>query len=479
MKEGSCSDAAGLEQQDIMDCRPDAAGLEQQNVMECRPDVAGLEQQNIMDCRPDALAAGLVQQEGGPDVLVEQQEGGPPDVLAAGLELSCSPDVIAVGLELGCSPDVIEQQKGGPPDALAAGLELGCSPDVIEQQEGGPDALAAGLELGCSPDVIEHQESGPDALAAGLELACSPDVLAVGLELGCSPDVLEQQWPPDVLEQENIMNAASSLTALAAGFDTPDELVAAGSEQEDITSNGLKHHVLAIGGIWGDRPGKAVHSDTVRFNAVKDRLPARWRVFGISSGPHVTSTDSTLNGDLRHEDVWCNSSRRQRGDTVVDTITARGATVFVLDYYFIPTSYLYSPRYRPIMGYGNQWFARLIPIFIEHSGLIILLPNDKNGLIRAMHTDSPSPSLSVSLLTKREASMYHPLYSATDAITNFATNELRGTGASAGREKTNASQLHIYSNTDHPFFLIYKTASFASIAEVYALLRELTGGKDT
>jgi hypothetical protein len=334
----------------------------------------------------------------------------------------------------------------------------------MEQQKGGPDVLAARLE---QHDIMDCR---PDVQAAGLDIrGCRPDVQAAGLDIrGCRPDVLAAGS-----EQEDTMNAASSLTALAARFEQqdptgcPDELVATGSAQE------LKR-VLAIGGIWGDRPGKVVHSDTTRFKAVKDRLPARWRVFGITSGPDVPSTDSTLNGDLRHEDVWYNSSRRQRGDT----ITARGASVFVLDYYFIPTSYLDSPRYRPILGYGNQWFARLIPIFIEHGGLVVLLPNDKNGLVRAMYTDSPSTSLSVSLLTRREASMYHPLYSATDAITNFTTNELRGTGASHGRGKTNASQLHIYSNMDHPFFLIYKKASFASIFEVYALLRELTAGKD-
>ena len=234
---------------------------------------------------------------------------------------------------------------------------------------------------------------------------------------------------------------------------------------------------IALGGIWADRTGTHVHSDTARFNALRGALGPRVKLFGVAHGsPSLQTTLITLAADVRRDESWYSSrTNRDASAPQEDTITGRGATIFVLDYFWVPKEYLVDQHFTSTLGYGARWFSDLIPLFFRHGGQIVLLPNDKNGLIVRMHTAArtPSSSFSLTLLTAAEARLCHPLYSATDTITDFDTGLLRGAASSHGGDRSNATQVRAHLNSTNPFCLVYNTAHFASAHDACALLRRL------
>ena len=233
--------------------------------------------------------------------------------------------------------------------------------------------------------------------------------------------------------------------------------------------------VIALGGIWTDRTGRHVHSDTARFSALRDSLRPGVRLFGVAHGsPSLHTTLLTLAADIRRDESWY-SSRFIRDSSAppTDTITRRGATIFILDYFWVPREYLVDQHFTTTLGYGARWFSHLIPLFFCHGGQIVLLPNDKNGLILSMH-DAARASLSSSslvLLTATEAHWCHPLYSATDAITDRKTGYLRGAAASHGGDRSNATQVLAHLDPSNPFCLVYNTDHFATAGDAREHLR--------
>jgi hypothetical protein len=94
--------------------------------------------------------------------------------------------------------------------------------------------------------------------------------------------------------------------------------------------------VVCLGALWADRGGAATHSDTERYGEVRRKLHSAVRMFAVSSGPR-TSAPTTLSADLRSDRCWHNESTRGVQESI--TCIERGATVFLLDYYWTPPIY--------------------------------------------------------------------------------------------------------------------------------------------
>jgi hypothetical protein len=152
-----------------------------------------------------------------------------------------------------------------------------------------------------------------------------------------------------------------------------------------------------------------------------------------------------------------------------------GATIFILDYFWVPKEYLVDQHFTTTLGYGARWFSHLIPLFFRNGGQIVLLPNDKNGLIRSMNTDARASSTSSSfeLLTATEARSYHPLYWATETITDVDTGYLRGAAPCHGGDRSNATQIKAHLDPSNPFCLVYNTDHFATANDARAHLKHI------
>jgi hypothetical protein len=76
-------------------------------------------------------------------------------------------------------------------------------------------------------------------------------------------------------------------------------------------------------------------------------------------------------------------------------------------------------------GYGTEWGLTILPNFLTNGGNIAILPNDKWDRMRDLINAPQTPVYSIIPLSSEEARLYHPLYAATDAITNTVTAVLR------------------------------------------------------
>jgi hypothetical protein len=234
--------------------------------------------------------------------------------------------------------------------------------------------------------------------------------------------------------------------------------------------------VLFVLALAPSRVGKE-HVDSVRFAALASALASTGAsLFGVSN--QVESTVTTLMGDIRRKRCWYTENPRGSQDTVA----SRFGNIGILDHYWCPAEY-FARRTTGPNGYGDKWFSEILPLFFAHGGILFLLPNDKDGLVRAMHSKAmhskaPPTCLDISLLTLTSAEMCHPLYVSTDTITDFDKGELRGVAKSTtmntyGRNRTNALAVEAYLDPEYPFILVYNTTTFSTAEQACARLSAL------
>lgn len=185
------------------------------------------------------------------------------------------------------------------------------------------------------------------------------------------------------------------------------------------------------------------HSDAVRAEALR-RLYPRARVFGVAGGTRPGS-DAQLFGDLRRLTCFVRKAGA-RGDT--DCIAQRDATVLLLDYFWMPQTYLRPESNCSTHGYGTGWFTVQLPAFFAHGGRVAVLPNDRWGLLRGMAEEARWTELTP--LDRSEADRHHPLWRATAAATATEAWSLR-----RDRQRTNELAAAEYLDPDHPFLLVW------------------------
>ena len=171
----------------------------------------------------------------------------------------------------------------------------------------------------------------------------------------------------------------------------------------------------------------------------------------------------SLQLDLRHAKSW-----RQDHRYGADSIPGPGARYFLLDYNWVPHIY-YDKGENNVNGYGGLWFSDILPIYFRGGGLVAILPNDNGGFLMRMH--SSNPEIAIRLLTSAEALLCHPLYMATQTLTQ--DGELTGVGAGHGRYRTNESSVRQWLDTEHPFCLAFNQEAFHSAQDALDDLRSL------
>jgi hypothetical protein len=80
-----------------------------------------------------------------------------------------------------------------------------------------------------------------------------------------------------------------------------------------------------------------------------------------------------------------------------------------------------------------------------------------------LHTLSAGWTLFVHTLL--DAHIYHPLFVATDTITDLNKGVLHGVAEACSPFRTNAVAVKGYIDIDHPFILVYNTTVFSSVRE--------------
>ncbi len=193
---------------------------------------------------------------------------------------------------------------------------------------------------------------------------------------------------------------------------------------------------------------RMVHPDTVRLNALQ--AICSLRVFGVANARASDEIDElALTGDFRRVNLWFKS--RKRG--TCDTITGRQAVVILLDYYWLPSTYLDVCSDVTDNGYGRNWVCTLIPLAFKHGAKVVILPNDRWGHIKAMikgdgHILKNDGQIWF-YLTHEEALCYHPLFRATEIAVHS-----RGWNASVRkdqRHRINQTAYDTYLDPLNPF----------------------------
>ena len=186
------------------------------------------------------------------------------------------------------------------------------------------------------------------------------------------------------------------------------------------------------------------------------------------------STGCTVCGDLRNPRAWFST----RGAGASQTIAGQGTTIFLLDYFFLPSIY-YKSGENIGDGYGGRWFSHLLPLFFQHGGHIAILPNDKWGLLEQMRRlrlcDGSSESV---MLTTEDAGLYHPLFMATQVVTS-ALGSLIGVADTHQSERNNGTQIDQYLDPQHPFCLVYSTSKITNEVEAKCKLQSLVTKQST
>ena len=118
---------------------------------------------------------------------------------------------------------------------------------------------------------------------------------------------------------------------------------------------------VGLGGVWCDRPYTGldnVHSDTVRATEVR-RIIHPHKVVCLQNGRLAVQSTGSLCVDFREKRGWY----RQCLDGTADpeTITGRGVSIFILDYFWLPR--IYYEKNSAQNGYGGMWFSKLLRFF--------------------------------------------------------------------------------------------------------------------
>ena len=181
---------------------------------------------------------------------------------------------------------------------------------------------------------------------------------------------------------------------------------------------------------------------------------------------------TTLQADVRFNGSWYRWSKRTGVDP--DTITGRGVTIFLLDYFWLECGYYTSVQ--QLNGYGARWFSDTLPLFFAHGGCIALLPNDRWGelekMVQQRVSGSGADEIGVEYLDVSTADRVHSLYIATAWITDARTGFLRGVDDQ--NERNNDSAVRQYLNPAKPFLLAFNKSLLPTMEAALTELQSLT-----
>jgi hypothetical protein len=204
-------------------------------------------------------------------------------------------------------------------------------------------------------------------------------------------------------------------------------------------------------------PSHIAHPDGTRANALQWLLHVP--VYGLARRCEP-STATHLDSDLRNSKAWW--SRHQH----VDTVARRQTAVVILDYYWLQAGY-FSSAYST--GYGDRWFATLLPDFMRHGGKIALLPNDAHGRIKEM--SGSKTMLRLHFLTPFETSTHHPLWIATAAAESSPGWQMSVMPSQTHR--TNQLAASSYLDKTYPFLMVYSADDFENATLAFSFLDSL------
>ena len=233
-------------------------------------------------------------------------------------------------------------------------------------------------------------------------------------------------------------------------------------------------HVIGLGGMWCDRTGGGGHADSARAQQLRAMVGARASVLCLTNNHGVPARSvTTLQADVRHNGSWYRWSSRRGVDP--DTITGRGVTIFILDYFWLECGYYTSVQPLQLNGYGGRWFSDTLPLFFENGGCIALLPNDRWGelekMVQQRVSGSGADEIGVEYLDVSTAERVHSLYIATASITDARTGFLRGVDDQ--NERNNDSAVRQYLNPSKPFLLVFNTILLPTVTAALSELESL------
>ena len=199
-------------------------------------------------------------------------------------------------------------------------------------------------------------------------------------------------------------------------------------------------------------------SDTIRMNALQTTYPLT-RVWGVSVHKGE-DTPTWMHGDVRSPRFWARA-------------TLQNTKLFVVDYRWCPSSYWESSSNG--LGYGDQWFSTHIPTFFEGGGQVCFLPNDTQGLVRAMYERHTQQQTSTTILhCEIVLASANPLYHATDVAWCQSNGDcwVASVPSSRANNYSHGESLR-YCDRDWPFLMCYNRRSFSHMNSVKSWMRIL------
>jgi len=222
-----------------------------------------------------------------------------------------------------------------------------------------------------------------------------------------------------------------------------------------------KEFVILCMGMWWKRGARKVHPDTARLDQLERMVVPGVRVVADTlAGVQVVASDKQLLFDISRAGTWS-------GTDPARSITGEVAHLIIMDYFYLPKIYLEAEN-KQGLGYGGDWVTK-VTFFFSNGGHLALLPNDQFGSMERSLRENPVPWCCK--LDVADTRVLHPLYMATDAITDggflvSVTDHLH-------RGRTNDTSLREYLDEEQPFLLFYSPDLYDSHEAARAKLRAL------
>ena len=135
--------------------------------------------------------------------------------------------------------------------------------------------------------------------------------------------------------------------------------------------------------MWWNRgeiqPTKYTHPDEVRMDAMEEILACGVRAIAITMSRAAKRTPRQAVIDISNaRTAW---HHRLQGPNGVDTVASRHMFLFIMDYFWLPSTYL--EKGGEGLGYGADWFEKLMLFFNKSDGglALALMPNDSHHRI--------------------------------------------------------------------------------------------------
>jgi hypothetical protein len=243
--------------------------------------------------------------------------------------------------------------------------------------------------------------------------------------------------------------------------------------------------VVVVVGMWWTRSAKCKHPDTARMDQLAQMVAADVKVVALTCDPLPCScvgpcaracngsecaqpSEQQMLCDVRSPRIWSRGPRAH-----ADTIGGRRTDLLIFDYFWSPDIY-WKDGEKQGGGYGGDWVTKLTEFFSK-SGSLALLPNDKVGMVRGMIEQMPIRIPWVKLLTTEDANTFHPLYMATESITERHPDGdiLTGVDDPGHLGRTNATATDQYLDQHHPFVLFYNQSVHANASFACTRLKSL------